>query len=95
MAPTWLCPRVVVLFAPLLICLHAAGGLGRVLVRTGTPGCHWRAASRDSWISVVGVSDWYGDLEAHFNVAPNTTGVARVGTVVIGEKPWEVRQSAQ
>jgi hypothetical protein len=73
----------------------AAGGLGRVLVKTGTPSCHWQASSRDDWIHTVGVNDWHGDLEAHFTVAPNTTGMARVGTVVIGVKPWEVRQSGQ
>lgn len=73
----------------------AEGGTGHVLVRTGTPGCHWQAVSRNDWIRTVGVNDWYGDLEAYFTVLPNATGAARTGSIVIGEAVWEVRQRGQ
>jgi hypothetical protein len=70
----------------------AAGGVGRVVVKTGTPGCHWRSISRSEWITPVGVRDWFGDVETAFIVQPNATGAPRVGLLVIGERQWEVRQ---
>ena len=74
-----------------------AGGAGHVLVSTGTAGCHWQAVSQIDWIQPVGVRDWYGDLDvgAYFVVKPNTTGAPRVGSIVFGEKAWEVRQAGQ
>ena len=31
----------------------------------------------------------------YFVVKPNTTGAPRVGSIVFGEKAWEVRQTGQ
>ena len=75
----------------------SAGGTGHVFVSTGTAGCHWQAVSQIDWIQPVGVRDWYGDLDvgAYFVVKPNTTGAPRVGSIVFGEKAWEVRQAGQ
>lgn len=70
----------------------AEGGVGHLWVQTGTPGCHWKARSQADWMYVVGVSDWYGNLEVHFVVKENPARAARTGLIVVGETTWQVTQ---
>jgi hypothetical protein len=70
----------------------AAGGVGHLGVQTGTPGCHWNARSHADWMNIVGVSDWRGNLDVHFVVKANPTGVTRTGLIVVGETIWQVTQ---
>jgi len=70
----------------------AAGGIGRVLLRTGTPNCAWQARSQVDWTYPVGVSSWSGDFDPAFVVKRNTTGVERTGTILFNETRWSVTQ---
>lgn len=69
----------------------AGGGVGRLLVRFGVPGCRSQDYSEADWIFLAGVRSYIsGDVT--FGVRPNPTGVARTGVIVIGETRWTVRQ---
>jgi hypothetical protein len=71
----------------------AAGGIGRLRVRTGTPGCRWRSEGAVDWIRSTGVSDWPGDFDSvAFVVSENHTGAMRTGSFVVGETVWTVTQ---
>ena len=71
----------------------AAGGIGRLRVRTGTPRCRWKAEGTVEWIRSVGINQWYGDFDSvKFVVSENRTGAMRRGTFVVGETLWTVTQ---
>ena len=72
----------------------AAGGTGHLLLHVETPACRWQFTSQTDWIRTTGISSWSGDLSSgvYFVVISNPTGVARTGTVVVGETSWQVRQ---
>jgi hypothetical protein len=69
----------------------AEGGLGRLLVRFGVPGCQSRDYSEVDWMSLAGVSSYLSG-EVNFAVRPNTTGAGRTGAIVVGETRWTVKQ---
>ena len=71
----------------------ASGGVGHLTIRTGVPGCRWRADSAADWIRAVGVNSWRGDYDrVSFVVEENRTGVTRTGAFIVGERVWTVRQ---
>jgi len=69
----------------------AQGGIGRLLVRFGVPGCHSRDYSEVDWMFLAGVNS-YVSGEVNFGVLRNPTGVERTGTMVVGETRWTVKQ---
>jgi len=72
----------------------SAGGIGHLLLHVDAPACRWSFRSQTDWIRTSGITDWGGDLSSgvFFVVSPNGTGTERVGTVVVGETVWQVRQ---
>jgi hypothetical protein len=72
----------------------AAGGVGHLLLHTGTAGCRWEARSEADWMWITGVNSWSGDLDVgiFFGVRPNTTGRERTGSMIVGETRWSVSQ---
>lgn len=71
----------------------ASGGVGHLTIRTGVPGCRWRADSAADWIRAVGVNSWRGDYDhVSFVVEENRTGMTRTGAFIVGEKVWTVTQ---
>jgi carboxypeptidase family protein/all-beta uncharacterized protein len=70
----------------------AAGGVGRLLAHFGVTGCRSRDYSDVDWAFIAGVSSYLSG-EVDFGVLTNGTGVPRVGTLVIGETRYTVRQS--
>jgi hypothetical protein len=69
----------------------AQGGIGRLLVRFGVPGCHSYDYSDVDWMFRAGVSSYLSG-ELNFGVLRNSTGVERRGDLVIGETRWTVKQ---
>lgn len=69
----------------------AEGGIGRLVVRFGVPGCRARDYSEADWMSLAGAGS-YMSGEVNFIVQPNTTGRERTGVLVIGETRWSVMQ---
>ena len=69
----------------------AEGGVGRLLVRFGVPGCRARDYSEVDWILLPGAGSYMTGM-VNLNVRPNLTGISRVGTIVVGETRWTVRQ---
>ena len=67
------------------------GGIGSVAVTT-VAGCPWTAVSQDLWIMVTAGASGSGDGTAAFLVAPNLTGAARTGTIIIGGQTFTVTQ---
>jgi hypothetical protein len=72
----------------------SGGGIGHLLLHVDAPACRWSFRSQTDWIRTSGITDWDGDLSSgiFFVVSPNGTGLERVGTVVVGETVWQVRQ---
>jgi all-beta uncharacterized protein len=70
----------------------ALGGIGRLLVRFGMPGCHSHDYSEVDWMFLAGVSSYLSG-EVNFAVQPNPSGVERTGAIVVGETRWTVTQS--
>lgn len=68
------------------------GGIGRLMVRFGVPGCHSSDYSEADWIFLAGVSSYILG-EVNFGVRPNRSGAERTGAIVIGESRWTVKQS--
>ena len=73
------------------VVFHAEGGSGRLLVRLGVPGCRARDYSEVDWIFLTGAGS-YNTGVVNLSVRPNLTGIPRVGTIVVGEARWTVRQ---
>jgi hypothetical protein len=67
------------------------GGVGRLLVRFGVPGCRARDYSDVDWISLPGAGSYMTGV-VNLLVQSNQTGVPRTGTIVVGEIRWTVRQ---
>lgn len=71
----------------------ASGGVGRLRITTGVPGCRWQSSSMVDWIYSVGVNSWNGSFDSvSFAVKENTTGATRTGAFIAGEKAWSVTQ---
>ncbi|MEN3332322.1 MAG: hypothetical protein V7641_1687 [Blastocatellia bacterium] len=69
------------------------GGTWQFNVVTGG-GCLWRATTSDSWITFTSDSYGIGNSQVHFAVANNTSGKARKGTIVVGNRSFKVKQNA-
>jgi hypothetical protein len=70
------------------------GGIGHLLLHVDSVSCRWTFTSQTDWIRTSGITEWNGDLlgGVRFVVSRNTTGIERVGTVVLAETTWQVRQ---
>jgi len=74
----------------------AAGGRGGVWVVTDSPyTCPWQAISQVRWITILTGPERTGEGAVNFDVAPNPAGTPRTGTLLIGEKPWQVTQAGR
>jgi hypothetical protein len=69
----------------------ATGGSATIHV-DAMSGCSWTAASRTSWIVVVGGSTGNGAGQVVFNIRPNTAD-ARTGDVTIADRTISVAQA--
>ena len=71
----------------------AAGGTGTVNVATGG-GCSWTAVSNHPWLTVTAGESGTGNGAVSFAAEPETTGIARTGTLSIGGQTFTVTQGA-
>lgn len=71
----------------------STAGESSVTVET-TSGCSWTAASNATWITITSGSSGSGPGPVNYSIAPNTTGAARVGTMLIAGQTYTVNQSA-
>ncbi len=88
--------------SPSSMLLPAAGGAGmfQVTQRTtpdqcGTGAqaqCQWTAVSNAPWITVSTPMPQVGDRQVSFALAPNTTGVLRTSTIVLGNQVVSISQ---
>ncbi len=69
----------------------ASGGNGNVNL-TST-GCSWSAISNDSWITITSAANGSGNSLVTYNVANNSGGSPRTGTMIIGGHIFTVSQS--
>jgi Glucose / Sorbosone dehydrogenase/Putative binding domain, N-terminal len=69
----------------------AGAGTGGVGV-TATGGCEWTASSNASWIVITSGDRYTGNATVTYNVAANTTGAKRVGTMTIAGQTFTVKQ---
>lgn len=72
--------------------IAAAGGSGSVAIGTAS-GCAWAATSNDSWLTLTAARSGNGDGVVAYSVSANS-GVARLGTVSIGDQTFVVTQQA-
>ena len=72
----------------------ANGSAGSVGV-TAQNGCAWTAASSNSWIVITSGLNGSGNGPVNFTVAPNPSGIARVGTMTIAGITFTVSQDGQ
>jgi uncharacterized repeat protein (TIGR01451 family) len=70
----------------------ADGGDGTVAV-TAPAGCGWQAVSNDSWLTITSGSSGTGNGMVGYNVATNSTGSPRTGTLTIAGLTFTVNQS--
>jgi hypothetical protein len=70
------------------------GGVGEVVVAASAPGCAWAAVSAAPWITLQGGAGEAGSGSVRYTVAPNTTGAARAGTLVVAGAVVTVTQAA-
>jgi hypothetical protein len=71
----------------------ASGGTAfTVLVRTAAPGCLWDSKPQADWFHTAGPSSALGDYDVTIVALSNTSPSPRVGVIVFGETPLEVRQ---
>ena len=71
----------------------AVGGTGNVSVQTSSD-CSWTAISSVTWIVVVSGAAGTGNGTVVYQVQPNITGQARVGTLSIAGQVFTVNQGA-
>src|SRR3989304_9359792 len=84
----------------------SSGGSSEIIQVTGAEtGCNWTANSNDSWIKIIDTSGFGGIFNIgtptatvkdgiNFSVDPNS-GVARTGTITVGDKTFTVNQEEQ
>ncbi|GEM_PF-409650 len=70
----------------------STGGGGTVNVTT-TTGCDWTAVSNAGFISVTGGASATGSGQVSFTVDPNTSSIARSGTMTIAGHTFTVNQA--
>ena len=71
---------------------QSGGGSGSVAVST-LNGCAWSAASNAPWLAVTAGASGSGNGTVGFSVGANT-GVARLGTITIGDQTFVATQQA-
>lgn len=69
----------------------ASGGTGAVTIKTRS-GCAWSAQSQDNWITITSGDNGTGRGTLTYAIAPNTSGVARTGTLTIAGRSFIVKQ---
>lgn len=79
--------------SPTSVSVASTGGAGTVAVVTGTS-CSWTSVSSVSWITITRNPSAAGLASTDYAVAPNTTGVTRVGTLTVATKTITVTQAA-
>lgn len=63
---------------------------------TAPNGCGWTATSNASWIAITSITSGVsGAGNVAFNIAANTTGRVRTGTITIGEQTFDVYQGIE
>ena len=78
--------------APTSAIVGSPGGSGSTNLTT-TAGCAWTAFSNASWITITSAISGTGNATISYSVAPNVTGVQRVGTFTAGEQNFTVTQT--
>ncbi|HEY9233219.1 MAG TPA: BACON domain-containing carbohydrate-binding protein, partial [Blastocatellia bacterium] len=66
---------------------------GTISVQVGA-GCAWEAVSRVAWLTITSSPSGVGTGTVSYQVAANTTGLARKGKVVVGGQTFAVKQKA-
>ena len=79
--------------SPLNVSAPSTGTNASVLVITGSS-CAWTAVSTVGWITVTSGAAMSGLGSSNYTVAPNTTGVARSGTLVVAGQTVTIVQAA-
>lgn len=79
--------------SPQSVSVSSTGGAGTIAVVTGTS-CTWTAVSSVSWITITRNASATGFASTDYAVAPNATGVTRVGTITVATKTVTVTQGA-
>ncbi len=67
------------------------GGAGTVFVTA--PNCPWQATSNASWLTITAGGSGSGNGAVNYDVALNTTGSPRTGTITIADETFTVNQS--
>ncbi len=70
------------------------GGAGELMVTASSRTCTWAAASAVPWIRLEGGTNETGSGPVRYVVAPNTSGSARAGTVIVAGIVVTVTQAA-
>ncbi len=83
----------IVTLSPYDATMPAGGGSGSVAVNTA-PGCAYNTTPGPSWISVTSGGSGVGPGTLVYSVAPNSTTVARSGSLSIGGQTFQVNQDA-
>jgi hypothetical protein len=76
-----------------VIAYAAAGGGSATVGLTGSTGCLWTAKSYSSWITVSAPASGVGSGVIRYNVAPNSSPLARSGFLIVAGKPIFISQS--
>ncbi|MBP1595393.1 MAG: Serine/threonine kinase associate protein KapC, partial [Acidobacteria bacterium] len=69
----------------------ASGGAGSVMV-TVTNGCSYATVEGPSWITVTSGGSGSGSGTLTYSVAPNSSTMARAGSLLIGGQPYQIVQ---
>ena len=80
--------------APVLKQFAADGGSAVVGVTFAYPGSSWIATSNDPWVTVTGQSGPSGSGNVSYSVAPNSSGIARTGTLTVAAQTVTIHQDA-
>ena len=73
--------------------LPEAGGAGSFNLQTAVTGFGWNAASDSSWLTVTSTVPGSGSGTVQYSVAPNATGAARMGNIMIAGVAFPVLQT--
>ncbi len=71
---------------------NAPGGTGDIAVTTD-PTCTWTAVPNVVWLTITSGSSGTGNGTVRYSVAPNGTGVQRIGTITVSGQVHTVKQN--
>ena len=77
--------------SPSFAAFAASGGSGIISV-TAEDRCGWQAATAESWISFTSINVGIGNRLVSYVVGANSSRTARAGTIIIGGKPFAIKQ---